>query len=72
MAIIRLGITLCPLCKQPIENPESCRAFPHFIEDEEDPLSPYSDAAFHKWCFDSWPKRNEFLERFRVFEQSMK
>ncbi len=68
MALVILGVTVCPLCEQPINDPEGFIAFPHFIEDERDPFWPYSDAAFHKQCFDSWSKKKEFLERFRAFK----
>ncbi len=69
MPLIRFGVTLCLLCEQPINSPEDCIAFPHFIEDKQDPLWPYSDAAFHKQCFDAWQRKSEFLRRLRAFEQ---
>ena len=69
MALVEFGVTVCPLCDQPINSPEECVAFPHFIEDTQDSLWPYSDAAFHKRCFDSWLARDEFLERLRGFEE---
>jgi len=65
MALIEYGMTLCSLCGQPINSWEEWIAFPHFIEDEEDPLWPYSDAVFHRSCFESWPHREEFLARFK-------
>jgi hypothetical protein len=69
MALVEFGVTACPLCQQPINEPEDFIAFPHFIEDEQDSLWPYSDAAFHKWCFDEWSRKSEFLERLRSFEK---
>ena len=70
MALVEYGVTVCPLCHQTLNDPKECIGFPHFIADEQDPLWPYSDAAFHIWCFDTWPKKNEYSERLRVFEQS--
>ncbi len=68
MAIVIPGVTVCPLCRRAIDGPEDFIGFPHFIEDEEDPLWIYSDAAFHKSCFDTWSRKEEFLGRLRGFE----
>ncbi|MBC7228644.1 MAG: hypothetical protein H5T61_15665 [Thermoflexales bacterium] len=69
MALIEYGVTLCPLCGEPINTPEECISFPHFIEDRGDPFWQYSDAAFHKKCFESWPNKLEFIARFETFKR---
>lgn len=63
MALVELGRTICPICDTPIERPEDYVAFPHFIDDENDPLWPYSDSAIHRWCFATWPLRHEVTLR---------
>jgi hypothetical protein len=60
------------MCQEPIDGSQEYIGFPHFIEDERDHFWRYSDAAFHKWCFDAWPGKNEFLKRLRAFEKSAK
>jgi hypothetical protein len=36
---------------------------PHFASDPSDPLSQYSDAGFHRRCFESLPERGEIERR---------
>ena len=52
MAIVILGKTLCPLCGEPILGSQEHVAFSPFIANKRDPLSRFSDAAFHRTCFD--------------------
>lgn len=67
MALIEYGVTVCPLCGKSINTSEEYISFPHFIEDERDPFWPYSDAVFHRKCFESWSNRQEFIVRFEAF-----
>jgi hypothetical protein len=63
MALVEYGRTRCPVRRRTIDRPGEYVAFPHFIEDPNDPLWPYSDSAIHSWCFATWPLREEFSKR---------
>jgi hypothetical protein len=64
MALIFCGKTKCPLCQEIITADDEVVATSAFIADRNDPLWQYSDAAFHRRCFASWEKREEFVRRF--------
>ena len=64
MALLLRGKTECPLCYGVIGKDDEVVGTTHFIADQTDPLWQYSDAAFHKKCFDAWERRDEFLARY--------
>ena len=64
MALIIRGKTECPLCREVIAPDDDIVATSHFIADPKDSLWQYSDAAFHRRCFASWERREEFVRRF--------
>lgn len=50
MAILIAGAT-CSLCGKPMLIGQSLVRFPPFVGNEADPLSKFSDGAFHEECF---------------------
>jgi hypothetical protein len=64
MALLLRGKTECPLCREAIGKDDEVVGTTHFIADQTDPLWQFSDAAFHKKCFDAWEHRDEFLARY--------
>lgn len=69
MALLFRGKTTCPLCFKVITKDDEVVGTTHFIADQGDPLWEYSDAAFHKKCFDAWEHRDEFLARYEEFRK---
>jgi hypothetical protein len=65
MALIIKGKTICPLCGKVIRADANVVAFPAFLK-KSHPLAKYSDAAFHKECFD---KNGDAQEITRLFER---
>jgi hypothetical protein len=68
MALVYLDMA-CSLCGEPIGDGELYVACAHFIY--EGPLSPQSDSAMHRHCFDIWEHREEFTRRYREFWASL-
>ena len=57
--------TECPICGERIQATDRFVATTHFIEDRQDPLWQFSDAAMHYECFQTWPLRMDFVRRYR-------
>jgi len=55
MAIIIRGKTKCSICGAVIEDGQTVSSFPHFIQNELDPLAVFNDGAFHLECFRNQP-----------------
>ncbi len=64
MALLDYGETECPICGQVLQSGQRIVATSHFIGDETDPLWPFSDAAMHYKCFQTWPLRESFVNSF--------
>jgi hypothetical protein len=62
MALIYPGIK-CSICGEPIGE-RRLVATTHFIGDQSDPLWRFSDSAMHYDCFQTWPHRAEFAEKY--------
>jgi hypothetical protein len=71
MALLLPGKTTCPLCGEVIGPDDSVVGTTHFIADESDPLWRYSDAAFHRNCFERWEHRAEFETRYEAWRQEL-
>ncbi len=56
MALLFRGHTICPLCGKAILTDQAAVAFPAFLK-KTHALGAYSDAAFHRQCFDKSPDR---------------
>lgn len=54
----------CAICGQEIDLAGPIVATTHFIGDSNDPLWRFSDAAMHYDCFQRWPHREEFVNRY--------
>jgi len=52
VALIFTGHTTCPLCGKVLLASQEIVSFPAFLK-KTHPLFSYSDAAFHKECFDN-------------------
>ena len=65
MALIYKGIK-CAICGREIDitRKGSYVATTHFIGDPNDPRHRFSDAAMHYDCFQEWPHRTEFVEKY--------
>ena len=66
MAIILRGKTPCRICGEVLGNTDQVLGVPAFIADDSDSLWQYSDAAFHRSCFQDWDMRDEFVARFNT------
>lgn len=55
MALIFPGTTACPLCDQVLTEADEIVSFPAFLRRDHE-LASFSDAAFHRVCFDSHPR----------------
>jgi hypothetical protein len=54
MAIILLGKSLCPLCNEVMRGDQELKAFPAFLPYDHR-FGKFSDAGFHKACFEKHP-----------------
>lgn len=72
MDAVALGKTPCALCREAIAVPGDYLFFVSFIEDPNDPLHPFDNAAFHKACFARWPLREAYLARYVAFAREWK
>ena len=57
MVLIFRGRTKCGLCGKTIEEDDDVVGFPAFLKFTH-PLGRFSDAAFHKACFENCPDRD--------------
>ena len=64
MALLILGKTQCPLCRQAIAAGQEHVATTHFIGSSEHPLWRYSDAVMHYGCFQTWDQRALFVAEY--------
>jgi len=67
MALIYQGIK-CAICglEIDIDREKLYVATTHFIGDPGDPLWSFSDAAMHYDCFQAWPHREEFVQKYNA------
>ena len=66
MALLAWGQTKCSICHEVIDRGQFILATTHFISDDSDPLSSYSDTHMHVECFISWENRAEFAARYEA------
>ena len=67
MALIIRGATPCALCGSVLDSSaEEIIGFPAFLPSTHR-LWKYSDAAFHKSCFDAWEDCSELLDVYQRF-----
>jgi len=65
MAIVMQGMR-CPLCEQPLDEGEPLIGFSAFLPVSHR-LAVFSDAAFHRSCFEADSRHLEVTELFRRF-----
>jgi len=63
MALVILGKTPCASCAKPLQQGENTVSFSPFVANRRDALYRFSDAAFHRRCFDQEPLAEEALRR---------
>lgn len=63
MAMLFKGMK-CPICGDEIDLAGPIVATMHFIDDADDPLWRFSDAGMHYDCFQTWPHRETFVNRY--------
>ena len=68
MAIVISGKTKCVLCGETILSPGDAVAFPSFIPPGHE-LSRFSDAAFHRHCFETWEGHRALLELYKKYRE---
>ena len=66
MALLALGVSRCSICREVLHPGQAIVATTHFIADEADPLSRYSDTGMHAACFAGWEHRAEFAARYEA------
>lgn len=71
MALIILGKTICRLCNAVIKEGDEMKAFPAFVPYDHK-FGKFSDAAFHKSCYEKDTDRDEVDNMLWVWEQLLK
>jgi hypothetical protein len=66
VAIVLRGKMECSVCGNVIKDGDEIVATSHFIVDQNDPLSRFSDSAIHRSCFAAWNHRTEFVAKFNL------
>lgn len=69
MAIFVTGM-LCGICNKPISEPTESMSFSSIAYGKEDSLALFSDASFHKSCFEGHPLASRVIRR--VAEMQMR
>jgi len=64
MAMIFLGSTVCASCGKALVSGDEIIGLPAFAA-KDNPLYPYSDAGFHKSCYEKWGKKDEVEEAIK-------
>jgi hypothetical protein len=63
MALFVLGKTPCQICNRPLMKGDSVVSFSPFVANRRDLLYRFSDAAFHKACFEAEPLAEAAIRR---------
>ncbi len=70
MALIISGKSVCPLCKKVMRECEGLIAFPAFLPHSHK-FGKFSDAAFHKMCFEADPDASSVNDMHYVYQKIM-
>jgi hypothetical protein len=68
MALILLGRSKCPLCSEPMREGQELKAFPAFLPYDHK-FGRFSDAAFHKACFEKDPDAEDVNMMLYVYDK---
>jgi hypothetical protein len=71
MALVLLGKSTCPLCNEVMKEGEELKAFPAFLPYDHR-FGRFSDAAFHKVCFEKDEDAQAVDDMLYVWERIMK
>jgi hypothetical protein len=71
MALVLLGRSKCPLCSEVMKEGEELKAFPAFLPYDHR-FGRFSDAAFHKVCFEKDEDAQAVDDMLYVWERIMK
>jgi hypothetical protein len=70
MALIILGKSKCPLCSEVMKQGEELKAFPAFLPYDHR-FGRFSDAAFHKVCFEKDSDASDVDDMLYVWQKIM-
>ena len=66
MALLTWGTSRCSICRELLCSGELIITTTHFLDDESDPLSRFSDTGMHLECFEKWEHAAEFAARYEA------
>jgi hypothetical protein len=66
MALFFRGKSICPLCGVEMKEDDEIVAFPAFLPSHHQ-LASFSDAAFHRTCFEKDPRSERVKELYRRY-----
>lgn len=70
MALFVVGSSKCAICRLVVSTSAEAMLFPAFLEPGHR-LHRYSDAVFHRECFEAWIDRVEFVRLLSKFQAIM-
>jgi hypothetical protein len=70
MALFMSGQTQCAICRRVIASREEAFATTAFLKNTH-PLAKFSDAVFHRRCFEECPERNAVLQLLSRVQEVM-
>lgn len=70
MALIISGKSICPLCKKAMHENEELTSFPAFLPLDHK-FGKFSDASFHKTCFEAVPDAADVNDMYYVYQKIM-
>ena len=65
MALIGIGTTKCSICGCVLESLEDATGLHHYIDDPKDPFWRFSDSAVHISCYNTWPLKTQWEEKYQ-------
>ena len=68
MTLFVTGKTICPICRQTIVDKTGIVAFPAFLPNDHE-FATYSDAAFHRKCFEKTPHHEEVQNLYKRYRE---
>ncbi len=72
MSVLILGKTICPICKQVLNDGNNIFSFPAFVINTRDPLYYFSDASFHITCLNENPVAPLAKKYSELFVENLK
>jgi hypothetical protein len=69
MALIIRGSTMCAACGRVLTQTDEVMGLPHFAFEPSDPHWRYTDAGFHKACWEELPDRSDIESRIQELDR---